>query len=618
MSFRYDIGFLRALAVVVVVFFHYQIPFFEGGFVGVDIFFVISGYLMTRIILKKFQTNSFILSEFYKRRLTRILPVLIVMIIGVLISTYFLYFPIDFRQLSLYSLFSSLFLSNYYYLFNSGYFDPSAQSNILLHTWSLSVEWQFYMIYPLFLILIRKIYLKKYKKFKVIFLTVTILSFFLIIIFNNFLPTNYTKISFFSFTHRAWEMMLGGVAFLYSDFFQTNISIVLKKLITYLCFLGLAISIFCFTDNDVWPSALTLLPTISSFLLIAIHKEYSFYKNRGIQYVGSISYSLYLWHWPIYVISKYFDYNGWDVIISLLILSVILSVLTYTFIEKKTKFISVNAILVTTFFTLLISGLAYFFPLNNHLFSEDVVALSEYRQHYEATRAKQFHSGTCHHMKKINYKDCLCINFDKKNVLLLGDSHAAQYSLSLRSKLDSSKYNFIEHTVVGTLPLINFQGEKMASKQFQDIFENFIVTNKDKIDVIILSGHWVNYHTFKDYENDVDLAKGINETIFFVEKLGIKLIILGQTEKYNINFSRVEAFKMIGKKEKSYIDENSFLLNNNLKKLVPVKNYIDLFLRSEFKHYDNKTKTPYMFDDDHLSLYGADQVIDFLIKEKKI
>jgi peptidoglycan/LPS O-acetylase OafA/YrhL len=618
MKFRYDIGFLRAFAVLIVVFFHYKVPFFEGGFVGVDIFFVISGYLMTNIILRKFQSNTFNLWDFYKRRFTRIVPALIVMIRGVLATTFFLYFPIDFKQVSQYSLFSSVFLSNYYYLFNSGYFDPSSQSNILLHTWSLSVEWQFYMVYPIFLFLIRKSYLKKEKTFKVVFLSVCFLSFLLVVVFNNFFPPSYTKVSFFSVTHRAWEMMLGGVAFIYSDFFRDRISDFFKKIITYVCFLGLIISVVYFTDNDVWPSLLTLIPVIATFLIIALHNEYVFYKNKKLQYLGSISYSWYLWHWPFYVVSRYFGYENWGITIVVFILSILVSVFSYEIIEKKNILVQKNAVYIITFLVLVFSSFTSFYNLNSFLFNKEAIALTEFNSKYEPTRKKQFNSGVCHHTHNINYKSCLSLDINKKNVLLLGDSHAGQFSLSLRNKLDINEYNFIEHTVVGSFPLINAQGEKTSTNEFRQLLNDFIVSNKNNIDIIIISCNWLNHNSNSGYMSNVQLANGINETIAYIEKLGIKVIILGQTEKYIINFPKKQAFKILGKENKDYINNESLILNNTLKNMVPTKNYIDLFLRSEFNHYDEKNKVPYMFDRNHLTIYGADQVVDYLINKKVI
>ncbi|KIQ20939.1 hypothetical protein RT99_13050 [Flavobacterium sp. MEB061] len=616
MRFRYDIGFLRALAVFIVVFFHYKIPFFQGGFIGVDIFFVISGFLMTSIILKGFDKDFFSIKDFYIRRFERIVPALAVMMLCVLIITFFIYFPVDLKQVSVYTFFSGLFLSNYYYLFNSDYFDASSQTNILLHTWSLSVEWQFYIIYPLFLVLLKKFYLKRKKEFNAIFLAITLFSFLLVIVFNNFLPSSYSKISFFSFTHRAWEMMFGGMAFLYKDFFENKISDFFKNILIGLSIIVIAISIVCLNETYAWPSSLTLLPVIGTFLVIALNKEYNFYKNSIIQYIGNISYSWYLWHWPICVIARYFDYKGVEVTALLIVISLLLASLSYELIEKRSKLVSLKKMIIGSSFVILISLIGIFGTPNKYLFSKDAVLLSEYKDHYDENRRKQFHSGVCHNVSKVDYKKCLCINIKKKNILLLGDSHAGQFSLSFRKKLDSTKFNFMEHTVVGSFPLINAKGEKRASGQFKSIFNKFIVEHKSNIDVVLLSCNWMNYPNSAGYTSNEELVNDVNATINELKKMGIKkVLVMGQGEEYNIDYPRVIAFNLEGKLGKSYVNQESVILNNDLKKLVPPENYINIFLDNKIKHYDPVNKVPYMFDDDHMTIYGADQIVDLLLKK---
>ncbi|MNQ56286.1 O-acetyltransferase OatA [compost metagenome] len=616
MKFRYDIGFLRAIAVLIVVFFHYQIPLFKGGFIGVDVFFVISGFLMTSIILKGFDRGFFSVKEFYMRRFVRIVPALYVMMFGIMLLAFFLYFPTDYEKLSRYALFSSVFLSNYYYLFNSGYFDASSQSNVLLHTWSLSVEWQFYIFYPIFLLVIRKFYIQKTKRFNLIFLITILISFLLVIIFNNFLPSSYNKISFFSFTHRAWEMMFGGLAFLYKDFFDTRISNRIKQVLTFISLSAIGLSVVYFNEKDAWPSFLTLIPVFASFLLIAINKDYNFYRNSKVQYIGTISYSWYLLHWPIYVIFKYFDYGGIESTLIMLVISFALAALSYEYIEKRANGISLKTIYIGSTFVIIISLVASFFRINDTLFSSDSIIVTEFKDKYEKTRKKQFNSGVCHNVIEIDYRECLCIDANKKNVLLIGDSHAGQFSLSFRTKLDSKKYNFMEHTVVGSFPLISAKGEKKSTTQFRTLFDKFIKENNRKIDMVILSCNWTNYPTSAGYSSNDELASGINATIESLEKLGIKVLVIGQGEEYNIDYPRVVAFELSGKKQKTYINDESVVLNNDLKKKLPAKNYVNIFLSNEIQHYDVLNKVPYMFDDDHLTIYGANQVVDFIIKKR--
>lgn len=151
-GFRHDINALRALAVVSVLFYHFNVPFFNGGFSGVDVFYVISGYLMTKIILEGFDRNQFSLLTFYKKRVQRIVPALTFLVVVVLACCFFTYMPDDYQEVARNGSFSLLFISNIAYSFVGSYFGNSADNNIFLHTWSLSVEWQFYLLLPLVLL----------------------------------------------------------------------------------------------------------------------------------------------------------------------------------------------------------------------------------------------------------------------------------------------------------------------------------------------------------------------------------------------------------------------------------------------------------------------------------
>jgi hypothetical protein len=323
-----------------------------------------------------------------------------------------------------------------------------------------------------------------------------------------------------------------------------------------------------------------------------------------------------LWHWPLWVIAKYFDYTGVEITALLIVISLLLASLSYEFIEKRSKLISLKSMIVGSSFVILISLIGIFASPNKYLFSKDAVLLSEYKDHYDENRRKQFHSGVCHNVSKVDYKKCLCINIKKKNILLLGDSHAGQFSLSFRKKLDSTKFNFMEHTVVGSFPLINAKGEKRASGQFKSIFNKFIVEHKSNIDVVLLSCNWMNYPNSAGYASNEELVNDVNATINELKKMGIKkVLIMGQGEEYNIDYPRVIAFNLEGKLGKSYVNQESVILNNDLKKQVPPENYINIFLDDKIKHYDPVNKVPYMFDDDHMTIYGADQIVDLLLKK---
>jgi peptidoglycan/LPS O-acetylase OafA/YrhL len=175
-NFRYDINALRAIAVLGVVFFHFNVQYFEGGFSGVDIFFVISGYLMTKIVINGLATDKFSILDFYYKRVQRIVPALMGLILIVVSVTFFFYLPVDYREVTKNGTASLLFYSNILYA-NRDYFDASSDNNIFLHTWSLSVEWQFYLLLPIILYLLNKIFKNDKRKFLIVFISVTALIF---------------------------------------------------------------------------------------------------------------------------------------------------------------------------------------------------------------------------------------------------------------------------------------------------------------------------------------------------------------------------------------------------------------------------------------------------------
>lgn len=209
MEFRKDVNGLRAIAVLAVVLFHFNHNVLPGGFVGVDVFFVISGFLMTAIIYGGINKSNFKLWEFYKARGRRILPALVIMILVVLIYGWLYMFTTEFKTLGKHATSSLFFISNIIYWKESSYFSPGAEEKWLLHTWSLSVEWQFYLLYPIFLIFSRKIFNDKMAKFIVVFAALASLT--ISIYASKILVSS----SFYLLPTRAWEMMAGGLVFLF-------------------------------------------------------------------------------------------------------------------------------------------------------------------------------------------------------------------------------------------------------------------------------------------------------------------------------------------------------------------------------------------------------------------
>lgn len=605
-SFRYDISFLRAISVIFVLLYHFKFKLFQGGFIGVDVFFVISGYLMTMIILNGFSKNNFKLSDFYKRRVIRIIPPLLFLIIIFGLSVYFI-LPTQFFNYSKSAFSSSLFFSNIYYYLNSNYFDDSSQYNFLLHTWSLSVEWQFYMIYPLILLLFRKYYINYPNKFKLIFLLLMLNSFALMLFHNN----NESIYSFYIFYPRAWEMMAGGLAFLFSSY-AIKISKNIKSILVTISFIIICICVYIINEYEFgfqWPSFITTIPVFFTTLIIFLNVDFKFFKNKVVTYLGNISYSLYLWHWPIYVISLYYGLNDrLRYKIFFILVSTIGAIVSYHLIEKRDLRKYSQYTILTS-----LACFVFFYSINhvnpNFIFKDKKNAnLAFYASNYKYSEdvAIQYNLRTKHfmHTQKFNEwnSSVLKISSDKKNIILLGDSHAGMFAKSLEDFYLNSNLNLIQITADATLPMYNSNTKFIeCQKYFNYIFSKFLPENYKAIEYVIINLNYINYKRS-------DLEEYINyiENYFFMHS--IKTIYIGQNDSYLFDFPSYH-----------YIGNNTVAKNYNLDSVNDFMNnkmgekYIDIYSLPIEKV--NNDGIPYIYDHGHLSKYGTDYYLNLIAKK---
>ncbi|BDM65063.1 hypothetical protein NFHSH190041_25150 [Shewanella sp. NFH-SH190041] len=321
MKFRSDVNGLRAIAVIGVVLFHFGYSSIPGGFAGVDVFFVISGFLMTSIIFSKIDDNKFSITDFYASRANRIIPVLFFVSLALIIIGWFYLPPTDYKMLGKHIEKSILFLSNIRYMNESGYFAVSSHTKWLLHTWSLSVEWQFYILYPAVLLCANKFL--SLKNIKRVVLLLLLISFSMCIYYE----VNQDNRTYFMLSTRMWEMLFGGLAFLYP--FKIK-----NPRIVSIIGLGLVIiSFILFSKNNIWPSYLTITPVLGAYLIILANAKNIILDNKISQKIGEWSYSIYLWHWPVVVMSIYFKIRNWQAVGVLL--SLCLGALSYYLIEKN-------------------------------------------------------------------------------------------------------------------------------------------------------------------------------------------------------------------------------------------------------------------------------------------
>lgn len=302
LEYRADIDGLRALAVMSVILFHVGIAGFDGGFVGVDIFFVISGYLITAIIKTQIENNSFSFRTFYMRRARRLLPALTVTLYFSFIAGAFLISPKHFEQMNG-SLFYGLFsLSNFFFLGEVGYFDTAAQFKPLLHTWSLAVEEQFYIFFPVTIFILYKVKHRLLKLFLIIGLVFgVLLSLGLAVLFEE------SKSAFYFTPFRLYEFFIG-IILVFLPRAETIFSNIIREIIFTSGFIIAAGSIILFDASLPFPSAIALVPTLGAGMMIYANAPKftgCVLNNRLFIGIGKISYSLYLVHWPIFVYLNY-------------------------------------------------------------------------------------------------------------------------------------------------------------------------------------------------------------------------------------------------------------------------------------------------------------------------
>jgi peptidoglycan/LPS O-acetylase OafA/YrhL len=615
MKFRNDITFLRFISVIAVLFYHFKFSFFRGGFIGVDVFFVISGYLMTRIILTGVENNIFNYWDYLQKRINRIVPALLVMISFFAITIYFL-LPTQFLSYIKSYFSSSLFFSNIYYYLNSGYFDGSSQFNFLLHTWSLSVEWQFYLIYPLILLLFKKLYLRNKKAFNIVFISILALSFISMIFHHQ--DQSY---SFYIFYCRAWEMMFGGIAFLFAERVK-NFSDKSRNIIVTSALIIILGSIYIINSHSVqWPSSLTLIPVASTTVILLCNVKWSIFENRIISFIGNISYSLYLWHWPFYVLSLFFSVNDrLRYKIALILLSLIFSSLSFFLVEKRNyqnKSIVIAA--VSVFLFLISYSISVKIPENmfDNKIEKLVIAKTKYVDSKVAADQYSLNNKYFNYDQKFSEYNLQKIQIDKskKYIVLIGDSHAGMFAETLHKIVKNTSYELLQITADGTYPMVNSKTQFSGPRDFFNyFFKIYFPKIKSNIALVIINSNYSAY-------SHNDLAGKINFTEKYFTENKVNNLYLGQTPQYYLDFPTQfyieNKYKIIHRNQK-YVDKKTIDTDLYLKNKLGEK-YIELLNYNVKKIADNGT--PFINDTNHLTSYGTQQyrpkIESFILKTLK-
>ncbi len=344
LRYRPEIDGLRMIAVLAVVFYHFGMPGLRGGFAGVDVFFVISGYLIGGLLWREVQeTGRINLASFYKRRVKRLAPAYFAMAFAATIVGWFVLLPFEFREFGKSLIAATVYLSNVLFYRGEGYFDIGADSKVLLHTWSLSVEEQFYIVLPLFLVL-----LSRWRRLFVAFLAV---GFMASLIGSVWLTPTAQTATFYLFPFRAWELLAGVLLAI------ATVQGKLPRLGAWASWLGLLLvsAGLVFIDaTKGFPGWQVIAPVFGTVLLLANGQQCN-PVNAGLSksvpvFFGKISYSLYLWHWPVYVLSSNWrdGYSGSPEAVFWMLVSLALAILSWRFIEtpfRRQEAVSGRAVL---------------------------------------------------------------------------------------------------------------------------------------------------------------------------------------------------------------------------------------------------------------------------------
>lgn len=415
-SFRLDINGLRAWAVAAVMLYHFGVPGFHGGFIGVDVFFVISGFLMTGIVIQRLEQGSFSLLDFYMARAKRILPALMGVCAALIALGWIWLLPPDYKTMCAHALYSLAFVSNVIYLREAGYFDLASHDKWLLHTWSLSVEWQFYLVLPLVLWAVWRWRPGRGAQGWVLAAVLgSSLAASAIVTASN------PSAAFFLLPMRAWEMLAGGLVFL------LGARLAQRRWLGAAGLAAIALSIVLFDSTTPWPGWRALLPVLGTAMVIASHGNAYATNNALAQWLGTRSYSLYLWHWPVYVALAYAGLQREPVAAGAgLALTLVLGDLSYRWLENPAR----QALGRHTSWrgAGILAGLALLIALPGGAmwrlngvpgrFAQPVLTAAGEAANFNPRR------GECHQRKGVTSPSCL-YGGTAPGIIILGDSHAS-------------------------------------------------------------------------------------------------------------------------------------------------------------------------------------------------
>ena len=606
LPYRRDIDGLRAIAVIAVVLYHAAVPGFSGGFVGVDIFFVISGYLITGLILKDDDRGQFSLANFYHRRIRRILPALVVVVGATWIAAAGLLLPQPFKDFSQSLVALALFSTNLLFYSENGYFDAAGQVKPLLHTWSLAVEEQFYILFPLALLLLRR-WVPRHWPWCIAAVALLSLG------ASEWAVRTAPDAAFYLPQYRVWELALG--ALLAAHRRSWLVAEPLRAAATGVGLVMIACAVYAFSERTRFPGLHALVPCVGAALVIGAGEGGHTRMHRVLRltpvvFVGLISYSLYLWHWPLLVFAWYTKIDALSAgeTAALLTLAMVLATATWRYIEQPfrrtrqpgSSLQRPSMTLATTASLLTVFAIGCFGQVTGGWQS----------------RHRGYAKPDIRGVEDYNWVDCVLLGDQPSSawrgdacvldrggshtVLLWGDSFAAHYVPGLKHT-DWMGAAFVQYNQSGCPPVIGVSiPDRPYCAEFND--HAWSIIRQYGVDTVILAARWEYY-----WERQVTRI-ALQRTIDAIRERGLNVVLIGQSPEFPVS----HPYDYTYLRGTDLVESHDYRrLNASLANLRGVTAFFEPWptvcqgLRCHLREGDSF----YFLDFGHLSTFGSEQMI---------
>ncbi|WP_416137165.1 acyltransferase family protein [Halomonas sp. HK25] len=492
-NYRPEVDGLRAIAVIPVILFHAGFEWFSGGYIGVDVFFVVSGYLITGIIYGEMQQDQFSIIKFYERRARRILPALTFVSLISLVVAWRWMLPEEFKSLSESLVAVNLFVSNIYFWQDMGYFDGPAELKPFLHTWSLAVEEQFYLFFPLFMLLIAR-----FKKVAV--LSILCLGFMASLALAEWGSETHPSANFYLLPTRAWELLAGAIIAIYLHNRAFNPSGMLSNLMAGSGLALVMLAIVFFDETVPFPSLWAVVPVLGTSLVILYANTRNMVGQllslKPMVGIGLISYSAYLWHQPVFAFAREMSFAPLTQVdfLQLSILSLLLAWFSWWFVEqpfRNKQLVSRPQIFKASLtVSCLMIGFGVY-GINTQgipwRFNDDIQMLSEVRSH------KFINSGDCNstpgNMRSIE-DACMYNSIGDSKVVVWGDSQATPLIGPVAERVDGLGMQVKQLVYTNCLPISDYtRHDDSDCGKFNQLAMDYMIGNAD-VEMVVMLGRY--------------------------------------------------------------------------------------------------------------------------------